>query len=46
MRVETPEQMAEALGRGFKSDVIFVIDAICDYRFPNYDFDAATRSLG
>lgn len=46
MRVKSPEQMAEALERGFKSDVIFVIDAICDYRFPNYDFDAAMRSIG
>lgn len=46
MRVETPGKMAEALERGLKSDVIFVIDAICDYRFPNYDFDAAMRSLG
>lgn len=46
MRVETPEQMADALKRGFKSEVIFVIDAACDYRFPNYDFDAAMQSLG
>jgi acetolactate synthase-1/2/3 large subunit len=41
MRVETPEQMAEALERGFASDRIFVIDAICDYQFPNYDLNAA-----
>src|SRR5690606_21416953 len=34
MRVETPSQMADALERGYRSDVIFVIDAICDYRFP------------
>jgi len=45
MRVERPEQMAEALERGFNSDVIFVIDAICDYQFPNYDLDAASQSL-
>jgi acetolactate synthase I/II/III large subunit len=45
MRVETPAQMSEALERGFTSDTIFVIDAICDYRFPNYDFDAAMKAL-
>ena len=45
MRVETPEQMAEALERGLQSDVIYVIDAICDYRVPNYDFDAAATDL-
>jgi acetolactate synthase-1/2/3 large subunit len=36
MRVERPEQMAEALERGFASKTIFVIDAICDYRSPHY----------
>ncbi len=45
MRVETLEQMAEALERGLQSDVIYVIDAICDYRVPNYDFDAAATDL-
>ena len=45
MKVESPEQMAEALERGFSSDVIFVIDAICDYRFPAYDFDKAVIEL-
>jgi acetolactate synthase-1/2/3 large subunit len=38
MRVERPEQMREALERGLASDTIFVIDAICDYRSPHYDF--------
>lgn len=45
MRVESPDQMREALKRGFASDTIFVIDAICDYDFPNYDFEAATEAL-
>jgi acetolactate synthase I/II/III large subunit len=45
MRVESPEQMEEALERGFNSDVIFVIDAVCDYRFPVYDFDKAMTEL-
>jgi acetolactate synthase-1/2/3 large subunit len=34
MRVDEPEQMREALKRGFASDVIFVIDARCDFDFP------------
>ncbi|MEZ4573031.1 MAG: thiamine pyrophosphate-binding protein [Thermomicrobiales bacterium] len=41
MRVDEPEQMREALERGFKSDVIFVIDARCDFDFPSYNFDRA-----
>lgn len=45
MRVEAPEQMAEALERGFNSETIFVIDAICDYRFPNYDLEGAMKAL-
>lgn len=45
VRVESPEQMAEALEAGFNSDRIFVIDAICDYQFPNYDMDAAMSAV-
>lgn len=45
MRVEHPGQMREALECGFASDVIFVIDAVCDYHFPKYDLEAATREL-
>jgi acetolactate synthase-1/2/3 large subunit len=45
VRVERPEEMRAALERGFSSDVIFVIDAICDFRVPNYDLEAATREL-
>lgn len=41
MRVDEPEQMSEALERGFASDVIFVIDARCDFDFPSYNFDRA-----
>jgi acetolactate synthase-1/2/3 large subunit len=40
MRVEHPEQLTEALERGLASDRIFVIDAICDHRLPDYDFKA------
>ncbi len=43
MRVDEPEQMREALERGFASETIFVIDARCDFDFPSYDFD---RALG
>src|SRR5690606_26872959 len=39
MRVDEPEQMSEALERGFASDVIFVIDARCDFDFPSYNFE-------
>ncbi len=45
MRVERPEQLREALERGFASDTIFVVDALCDYRFPDYNFVAATEEL-
>lgn len=41
MRVDEPHQMREALERGFASDVIFVIDARCDFDFPSYNFDRA-----
>lgn len=41
MRVDEPGQMREALERGFASDVIFVIDARCDFDFPSYNFDRA-----
>ena len=41
MRVDEPSQMREALERGFASDVIFVIDARCDFDFPSYNFDQA-----
>lgn len=45
MRVESPEQMAEALERGFSSDRIFVIDAICAYQFPNFDLNEAYAAV-
>ncbi|CAN5658890.1 acetolactate synthase large subunit [soil metagenome] len=41
MRVDEPEQMREALERGFASDVIYVIDARCDFDFLSYNFDQA-----
>ncbi len=41
MRVDEPEQMREALERGFASEVIYVIDARCDFDFPSYNFDRA-----
>ena len=44
MRVESPEQMAAALEKGFQSETIFVIDAICDYQFPNYDMETAMQA--
>ena len=40
-RVDAPEEMRAALERGFASDVIFVIDARCDFDFPSYNFDRA-----
>lgn len=45
VRVERPEEMAAALQQGFASDVIFVIDALCDFRVPSYDLEAATRAV-
>jgi acetolactate synthase-1/2/3 large subunit len=45
MRVEAPEQLAEALERGLASERIFVIDAICDHRLPDYDFAAAATTV-
>jgi thiamine pyrophosphate-dependent acetolactate synthase large subunit-like protein len=45
MRVESPEQLAEALERGLASERIFVIDAICDHRLPDYDFKAAAATV-
>jgi acetolactate synthase I/II/III large subunit len=45
IRVDRPEQMRDALERGFASETIFVIDATCDYRFPTYDFTRATEEL-
>ena len=41
MRVDEPSQMREALERGFASDVIFIVDARCDFDFPSYNFDRA-----
>jgi acetolactate synthase-1/2/3 large subunit len=41
MRVDEPEQMRAALERGFASDVIFVVDARCDFDFPSYNFELA-----
>ncbi len=46
MRVEHPDQMAEALERGFASDTIFVIDAICDYNHPPANLVAAMKEVG
>lgn len=45
MRVEEPGQMRDALERGLASDVIFVIDARCDFGFPSYDFERAADEL-
>lgn len=45
VRVEHPSQMRAALAQGFASDRIFVIDAICDYRYPAYDFARATEEF-
>ena len=44
IRVDEPAQMRAALERGFASDVIFVIDARCDFDFPSYNFDRALEA--
>jgi acetolactate synthase-1/2/3 large subunit len=46
MRVERPEQMREALERGFASDTIFVIDASCDFRHPTYNLAKSAAEMG
>ncbi len=45
MRVDRPEQMREALDRGFASETIFVIDATCTHEVPHYDFRAAWNEM-
>ena len=45
MRVESPDQMAEALARGLASDTIFVIDAICDYKHAPANLNAVSATL-
>ncbi len=45
MRVEHPDQMREALERGFASDVIFVIDAVCDFSQPPYNLKAVAEEM-
>ena len=45
-RVEQPEQLRVVLERGFASERIFVIDALCDHRLPDYDFTASAAALG
>lgn len=45
MRVEHPDEMREALERGFASDTIFVIDAICDYNHPPANFVRAMEEV-
>jgi thiamine pyrophosphate-dependent acetolactate synthase large subunit-like protein len=46
VRVDRPEQMREALERGFASPKIFVIDATCTHEVPNYNMRAAWAELG
>ncbi len=46
MRVDRPEQMREALERGFASDTIFVIDAGCDYQHPTYNLAKSAEEMG
>ena len=46
MRVDRPEQMREALQRGFASKSIFVIDAGCDYRHPTYNLAKSAEEMG
>jgi len=46
MRVDRPEQMREALERGFASKTVFVIDASCDYRHPTYNLARAAAEMG
>ncbi len=46
MRVDRPEQMREALERGFASDTIFVIDAGCDYQHPAYNLAKSAEEMG
>jgi acetolactate synthase-1/2/3 large subunit len=46
VRVEEPEQLRDALERGFASPTIFVIDVRCDYRFPVYDLARSAAELG
>ncbi|HEX5165765.1 MAG TPA: thiamine pyrophosphate-binding protein [Thermomicrobiales bacterium] len=45
IRVDRPEQMREALERGFASPTIFVIDATCTHEVPNYNMRAAWAEL-
>jgi len=45
MRVDRPEQMHDALERGFASDTIFVIDATCTHEVPHYDLLGAWAEL-
>lgn len=45
VRVERPDQMRDALERGFASDTIFVIDATCTHESPHYDFRKAWAEL-
>lgn len=46
MRVDRPDQMREALERGFASPSIFVIDASCDYRHPAYNLAKSAEEMG
>lgn len=46
VRVDEPEQFRAALERGLASPTIFVIDVICDFRFPTYDLARAAAELG
>jgi acetolactate synthase-1/2/3 large subunit len=46
MRVDRPEEMREALERGFASPTIFVIDASCDFRHPTYNLAKSAAAMG
>lgn len=45
MHVDHPNQMREALERGFASKTIFVIDATCTHDVPHYDFIEAWSAM-
>jgi acetolactate synthase-1/2/3 large subunit len=45
VRVDHPDQMRDALERGFASNTIFVIDATCTHESPHYDFRHAWAEM-
>lgn len=46
IHVDRPDQMRDALERGFASETIFVIDAACTHESPHYDLRRAWAEMG